>query len=442
MEENLNEPINEQPVQTQPVEAAPVAPKSSAWKIVLITVFCCLLLVVMVAVVLVGSGMITFNGNVETTTTEPTTTEPSLQQPADYKSYTVDAETANAKASEVVATIGNMQLTNGELQVYYWMGIYEFISSNSYWLSYMGVDFSQPLDQQLYNPETGETWQEAMLEYALTTWHQYTAVGLQAEEAGFVLDDAGQSYLQNLDADIASQMSQYGYATLEEMLANEMGPGASAQGYKNYLSAGYYAIQYVTNMQNSIDPALEDLEVYFTEHETEYTANGVTKDAGNVIDVRHVLIMPEGGTTDENNVTTYSEDEWEACRVKAQQLLDDWKAADGDEVSFSVMAQEHSEDGGSAANGGLYTNVTEGYMVEEFNDWIFDEGRLYGDTDLVKTQFGYHIMFFVKSEPSWLSTARSDYQADKINAMIEGALEKWPLVTNYDAIVLGNAPNA
>lgn len=438
MEENLNEQI---PV-TQPEQPVNAAPKNSALKIVLITVFCCLLLVVMVAVVLVGSGMITFNSGAQNTTTEPTTTESSLQEPTDYKSYTVDAETANAKAAEVVATVGDMQLTNGELQVYYWMGIYEFISSNSYWLSYMGVDFSQPLDQQLYNPETGETWQEAMLDYALTTWHQYTAVGLHAEETGFVLDDEGQSYLQNLDTDIASQMTQYGYTSLEEMLAKEMGPGASAQGYKNYLSAGYYAIQYVTDMQDSIDPALEDLEAYFAEHETEYTANGVTKDAGNVIDVRHVLIMPEGGTTDENNVTTYSEDEWEACRVKAQQLLDDWKAADGDEISFAVMAQEHSKDSGSAANGGLYTDVTEGYMVDEFNDWIFDESRLYGDTDLVKTQFGYHIMFFVKSEPAWLSTARSDYQADRINTMIEGALEKWPLVTNYDAIVLGNAANA
>ena len=34
-------------------------------------------------------------------------------------------------------------------------------------------------------------------------------------------------------------------------------------------------------------------------------------------------------------------------------------------------------------------------MVSEFNDWIFDPARKAGDTDIVKTTYGYHIMYFV-----------------------------------------------
>ena len=34
-------------------------------------------------------------------------------------------------------------------------------------------------------------------------------------------------------------------------------------------------------------------------------------------------------------------------------------------------------------------------MVQTFNDWCFDEARKTGDSGIVKTQFGYHIMYFV-----------------------------------------------
>ena len=33
-------------------------------------------------------------------------------------------------------------------------------------------------------------------------------------------------------------------------------------------------------------------------------------------------------------------------------------------------------------------------MVESFNDWCMDPQRQYGDTGLVETDYGWHIMFF------------------------------------------------
>ena len=45
--------------------------------------------------------------------------------------------------------------------------------------------------------------------------------------------------------------------------------------------------------------------------------------------------------------------------------------------------------------GGLYSQVPQNYMVSEFNDWCFDESRVSGDTDIVGTDYGYHIMYYV-----------------------------------------------
>ncbi len=37
-------------------------------------------------------------------------------------------------------------------------------------------------------------------------------------------------------------------------------------------------------------------------------------------------------------------------------------------------------------------------MVTEFNDWVFDANRKAGDVELVETDYGYHIIYFVAKD--------------------------------------------
>ena len=180
---------------------------------------------------------------------------------------------------------------------------------------------------------------------------------------------------------------------------------------------------------------MEQIEQYFAENEEALSASGVTKESGDVVDVRHVLITPETSGTDENGKAISTEADWEACRQKAQALLDGWRGGEATEETFHKLAQENSKDG-NASTGGLYTGVTEGYMVAEFNDWIFDESRQYGDSDLVKTQFGYHIMYFVKREANWIAKSREGYFSIAVNEVISNVKEQYPIEVNYDAIAL------
>ena len=97
---------------------------------------------------------------------------------------------------------------------------------------------------------------------------------------------------------------------------------------------------------------------------------------------------------------------------------------------------EHSEDGGSKDNGGLYEDVAQGQMVTEFNDWCFDAGRQPGDFDIVKTDFGYHIMYFCQSRPQWKDYAREDLLAQMTNDFVEETAALYPLTVSYDKILL------
>ena len=118
------------------------------------------------------------------------------------------------------------------------------------------------------------------------------------------------------------------------------------------------------------------------------------------INVRHILIQPEESelsSGDEGYDADVEAKDAEA-KQKAEDLLAQWQAGEATEDSFAELAKENSADS-NAAQGGLYEDVTRGSMVTEFNDWCFDPARQVGDTGIVKTTYGYHIMYFVGTAP-------------------------------------------
>ena len=46
------------------------------------------------------------------------------------------------------------------------------------------------------------------------------------------------------------------------------------------------------------------------------------------------------------------------------------------------------------------TYMQDGEMVTEYDNWCFDESRKHGDTGIISTSFGYHIMFFCEDNIS------------------------------------------
>ncbi len=85
----------------------------------------------------------------------------------------------------------------------------------------------------------------------------------------------------------------------------------------------------------------------------------------------------------------------ENASLKASEILSDWEINDGTQEGFSLLALAYSEDTGSSMSGGAYYNILSGEMTTEFNDWCFDENRKSGETGIVKTEYGYHIMYFI-----------------------------------------------
>ena len=59
-------------------------------------------------------------------------------------------------------------------------------------------------------------------------------------------------------------------------------------------------------------------------------------------------------------------------------------------------------------------------MVEAFNDWIFAQSRKAGDVDIVKTDYGYHVMYFVgDGYKAWQSDVVSAMKTDDYGKKLE-----------------------
>ena len=156
------------------------------------------------------------------------------------------------------------------------------------------------------------------------------------------------------------------------------------------------------------------------------------------VDVRHILISADTASTDtaetEETETAAAgetetaetesaeaqeqakEDAKAAAKIKAEQILDDWKNGDATEDSFAELAKTYSDDSGSNTNGGLYEAVKEGQMVTNFNDWIFDASRKPGDTGIVESDYGYHIIYFVgDNKEEWYVNIKDTITSNKLN---------------------------
>lgn len=156
----------------------------------------------------------------------------------------------------------------------------------------------------------------------------------------------------------------------------------------------------------------------------------------NTYSVRHILIMPESDENSDGTEEEYTDEQWAAAEKEAKKILDEYNKGDKTEYSFALLAEEYSTDTASTSAsssdtfGGLYEGVTEGEMVPEFENWSLDSSRKYGDTEIVKSDYGYHIMFFVSSGPQ--------YKSDIIAALREDKLEKITEESNvkvHDSIV-------
>jgi peptidyl-prolyl cis-trans isomerase D len=153
----------------------------------------------------------------------------------------------------------------------------------------------------------------------------------------------------------------------------------------NYMTEPQVKLQFLAFPYDTAEKSAipeEDLESFYRENLSRY-ANPEQRSA------RHILIK----TSEED-----SEDALAEKKTRAAQILE--LARTGED--FAELAKQHSE-GPSGPRGGDLGFFTRGRMVKPFEDAVFSlkEGEI---SDIVETQFGFHIIKLEKIEPAHTKT--------------------------------------
>lgn len=395
--------------------------------------------------------------------------------------------TGDDRMDAEIAHVRKEVLTNADLQVWYWAEVAAYRQADHA----EAPDFDKPLDAQPCQiDESVNSWQQYFLRRALTAWHSAQALAVQSQEEGLPTEEAYQPNLKNYETymvNIPATQFLYGYNTeyapntmhqaYLDKLPQTLETMAEAKGYSSVADLAQasfgttaealekavtlynLAYTYFTNLSYDIELTQEETDAYFAEHSGEYT------DSGYYVNIRHLLVVPEdiveadktpawakkdteptepvvleAVQVAQDGTVTCSETAWEAARREAETLLEKWDSGwKPTEATFANLTRQNSDDPGSTINGGAYRRISKGQLTQVLDAWCFDAARQSGDTAILRSDYGYHVVYFSGREEIARVEAEADLMMQRQQEIVAQARKRYPMQVAYTGMVLTEA---
>ena len=386
----------------------------------------------------------------------------------------------------VVATSGDAQLTNAQLQAWYWAEVSQYRQENHE----TAPDFAMPLDTQGCELDSSvHSWQQYFLKQALSAWHNAQALVQHSREVPLATEEAyqpdpkkterymtgmpasevlygydshyrpnsmHQAYLDEIPQMLERLAQEKGYADADAMASEAFGTSLEAlETFAGTYNLGY---MYFTHLSHSIEPTAEEVEA-FSE------ADGSADSSEDVsVDFRQILLIPRDILQEDtrpkwqqkknpmepvvlekvevaaDGKVTCSQEAWSLCEAEAQEMLTYWRKKNGGtEATFSETAHQSTADPGTKVNGGLYQGIRKGQMIDVIDAWCFDPARQTGDTAILRSEYGVHILYFSGSKTLDRKASETEYYRQRQTALISEAREAYPMEVVYSSIQLKEA---
>ncbi len=356
--------------------------------------------------------------------------------------FTVAADKAAKSADDVIATVGKYELTNSRLQVFYWIHVREYVKNNG---AYDFV-YTEPLAEQFYDEETGLSWEQYFLNIAIESWRRYALLNIRAEEEG--IRPSEEVLQEALSESVEEEAKKNGFKSADAMVKSRCGSTCTKQDYVDYVVLYEGALLYGEEKYDAYVPTItmSQAEAYFDQNKAAFDAIGLKKEKKTLTDVRHMLIRLDNNTTLASSKVEYTDEQWQQCKEKAESIRDQWLENPTQE-NFAQLARRYSVDSAAAA-GGMYAGMTgkESLLVvvdknalKPVNDWVFHTAREAGHDVLLKTDYGYHLIYFVNrtvTDGDWYEIAVKQLTSEYYNGLIDDAAAKNPIKVNYKKIRL------
>ena len=376
------------------------------------------------------------------TTGNPSNTEATDQDDLDIaaaktkKVYTeANLSTDDPRLDNVIASCEGYSITSRDAQIYFCMQFYGFMNNYGSFASMYGLDASQPLSEQMSSSGGDLNWEQYFLMAGLDDFHSFAALATKAAAEGYTMLEGEAKQLSDVRDGLKERYAAYGYDSADAYVQANFGSSVRYEDYVRYLELYFYAMSYQNSIYQGIQATEEEINEFFETHPDLF--QNVEKDKTN-INVRHILITYETEEGASEEAVSAAKNEAEK---KALDLLAEYKK-DPTEEHFAELATQNTADPGSKETGGLYEEVYPGQMVQPFNDWCFDPARKPGDTGIVETSYGFHVMYFVSTSENyyWKTESEKYVRSDRMMDYMDELLKQHPMTTDYENLFLCELP--
>ena len=344
--------------------------------------------------------------------------------------YTLSEEAAEEIDStiasfETMATANNLRGADGYAAVIYGKGVTASLVRELLERAYIAEEYSADIYESFeysadeinaYYDENADAFDAISFDYYLVEAEKVEVTetvtdeetGEETEETNEEVTDETMAEAKE-EADSLLEAAQSGAAggtlSFAEAVAETMGDEAEATEIKSlfgYSVTSGYSVMAEWLLDSAREPG--DMAVLENEGVGYYVVcfNSRSDNSDyNGVAFRHILVNVE----DEDEDGEFSEEEIEAAEQKIQEIRDEWISDGETEDAFAALANANSDDTGSngsslySTEGGLYEHVAKDQMVEPINDWIFDDARQSGDSEIIYVESsnytGYHLVYFV-----------------------------------------------
>ncbi len=166
-------------------------------------------------------------------------------------------------------TIGDEKYTAGEVNYYFQQVYQNFLSQNSYFISYLGLDTSKDLRDQAYpGSEDGQTWFDYFLDQTIQQMTTVKALNDDAAANGFTWTDEMQAELDSSMQSLKDNVASSGYYTsFKQYLSVNYGSLMTESIFTEQLKETMLAQAYATEYSDGLTYTLDDLtDAYNEDH--------------------------------------------------------------------------------------------------------------------------------------------------------------------------------
>lgn len=260
--------------------------------------------------------------------------------------------------NETYLTINGEKVTKVEFDYNYNMSLNNYVNQFGSYLSYFGLDTSQDLSKQMYTDRL--SWKDFFEEMAVDSMKSAKGLKAEADAAGYEYDSTAE--VEQFKNNIKEGAKTAGVST-GKYVKQLYGAHATINRIAGYVAENARTNAYYQMISEDMAASDEEIQAYYEDHATEYDS----------VDYYVAEFLAEIESEEP------TEEEIEAAMNKAC-----------DEADAVVNTLEE--------NGELMTKGKEADMETVLADWLFEDNRKAGDTNVIADEDNniYYAVKFVK----------------------------------------------